>query len=159
MPDNDNTPHRDMLRAFLAENDAPCPVCTYNLRGVELTNCPECDSPLTLSVGQGRIRQGIWLFACLAFAMGFGFDLVVGLMFLVAVIMTGAEDFGSVYMLISLCVLGGLCVLAMWLLVCHRQAWLRLERKIQRRWTIVIYFGVFLSHLAVPIGLFLLSLS
>lgn len=147
-----------MLRAFLAENDAPCPVCNYNLRGVELQNCPECDSPIALSVGQGKVRQGVWLLACLAFAMGFGFDLVVGMLFAVAVVMSGAEDLGSIYMLISLCVLAALCALAMWMLVKNQQAWIRLERAQQIRWTIVIFVGVFLAHAMVPAGLYLLTI-
>ena len=157
MPEEDTAQSSGLLHAFLAVNDAPCPVCSYNLRGVVLENCPECDSPIALSVGQGKIRQGVWLSVCLAFAMGLGFDLVVGLIFVVSVIMTGAEDIGSIYMLLSLSVLGALCAIAIYMLVRHQQAWLRLDRGNQIRWTIVIFVGVFLVHAMVPVGLFLLT--
>lgn len=33
---------------YLAENDAHCPECDYNLRGVRTGRCPECDEPITL---------------------------------------------------------------------------------------------------------------
>ncbi len=39
-----------MLRVFLAEHDAPCPGCGYNLRGTPGDKCPECAEPLTLGV-------------------------------------------------------------------------------------------------------------
>lgn len=33
---------------YLAEHDAHCPECDYNLRGVRTGRCPECDEPIAL---------------------------------------------------------------------------------------------------------------
>lgn len=42
------------LRAYLAERDAPCPRCQYNLRGVTDAACPECGQPIDVN----RIELG-----------------------------------------------------------------------------------------------------
>ncbi|MHC5023077.1 MAG: hypothetical protein ACYTGG_04090 [Planctomycetota bacterium] len=44
----------DLLQAFLASHDAACPVCSYNLRGVAGSKCPECGHGLALAVRQPR---------------------------------------------------------------------------------------------------------
>ncbi len=38
------------IRAFLAEHDAPCPGCRYNLRGVTSRLCPECAREIDVSI-------------------------------------------------------------------------------------------------------------
>lgn len=157
--DDQSVPSRDeLLRAFLATHDAPCPLCGYNLRGVVLSSCPECDSPIALGVGPGRVRQGIWLAAMLAFAMAVGFDTVVGAMFTIAIIMTGGEDLATVFLFLSLILLDALCIFALWMFIQHRQGWLRMSRTKQYRWTVVVYIAVFLVHLSVPVGMFFISL-
>ena len=44
---------QDLLRSFLAEHDADCPCCGYNLRAVESGACPECGQNLDLGVTEG----------------------------------------------------------------------------------------------------------
>jgi len=39
-----------ILRAWLKGRDTPCPCCKYNLRGLTSGRCPECGSPLELSI-------------------------------------------------------------------------------------------------------------
>jgi hypothetical protein len=39
-----------ILRAWLNGRDIPCPCCKYNLRGLTSGRCPECGSPLKLSI-------------------------------------------------------------------------------------------------------------
>ncbi len=53
MPDTD-----DMLRAYLAARDEPCPGCNYNLRALTGTRCPECNQELTMRVGLVEPRIG-----------------------------------------------------------------------------------------------------
>lgn len=38
------------LAEFLADQDAPCPSCGYNLRGLRTDQCPECRQSLKLGV-------------------------------------------------------------------------------------------------------------
>lgn len=61
----------DLLRAYLARGDAPCPACGYNLRGVESAACPECGSGLSLSLQRRRPLAGWLAFLLLAFGWVF----------------------------------------------------------------------------------------
>jgi hypothetical protein len=70
----------DTLLVFLATQDAPCPVCSYNLRGLQTTSparCPECGAELHLRVGSENLRIGPWLLAIISLTMAVGFDAVV----------------------------------------------------------------------------------
>ncbi len=40
--------HLEALAAYLADHDAPCPNCSYNLRGLKSGTCPECGDPILL---------------------------------------------------------------------------------------------------------------
>ncbi|MFM9958986.1 MAG: hypothetical protein ACKVZJ_13025 [Phycisphaerales bacterium] len=51
----------DMLKAYLADRDVPCPSCSYNLRGCVAETCPECGHSPKLGIQQtlwtpGRVR-------------------------------------------------------------------------------------------------------
>ncbi len=48
----------EMLRAFLAEHDEPCPMCRYNLRGIAGGVCPECGEGLRLAVRRDSAHPG-----------------------------------------------------------------------------------------------------
>jgi hypothetical protein len=43
----------ELLTQFLADRDAACPHCGYNLRGLREAECPECASPVSLTVEAG----------------------------------------------------------------------------------------------------------
>ena len=147
----------ELLKAYLETNDAPCPVCGYNLRGVELAVCPECNAPIELVVGSQQDRLGAWLFAMLAFAMALGFDVVIGSMMVLSVIMTSGEDASAIFLMISLVTLALTSVGMLWVLVVRKRDWTRMAR--QNQWKIAwgIFFGVFFAHLSVGVGLFLIS--
>lgn len=51
-PEDANT---SLLLQFLATNDATCPVCGYNVRGLKRAVCPECHHALELTVGTPRV--------------------------------------------------------------------------------------------------------
>ena len=42
-----------LLADFLAQHDAHCPKCNYVLRGLLTDTCPECSTPLRLTVDHG----------------------------------------------------------------------------------------------------------
>lgn len=52
-----------MLREFLAEEDAPCPACGYNLRQLVGKTCPECGLLLKLAVGSDEPFKRTWAIA------------------------------------------------------------------------------------------------
>lgn len=41
----------ELLKQFLANRDAPCPNCGYNLRNLQKATCPECGHAIRLNVG------------------------------------------------------------------------------------------------------------
>lgn len=71
-------PIDDALAAFLERRDEPCPVCRYNLRGIDRAQCPECGARLDLRVGSIDLRLGPWLLAVLGVAVPMGFTGVLG---------------------------------------------------------------------------------
>jgi len=60
IPTNDDT-----LRQFLSTNDASCPVCRYNLRGLTRDICPECGARFEVGLVNVPPRFG-YLLALLA---------------------------------------------------------------------------------------------
>lgn len=50
-----------MLVQFLRERDVECPTCRYNLRNLARSTCPECDTPLALTLDPET--RSLWFFA------------------------------------------------------------------------------------------------
>ena len=69
---------QNLLRLYLAERDVTCPMCTYNLRGLEDGHCPECGEQLSLTVRPASYRLAALIAAIITFAMGFGFCVLIG---------------------------------------------------------------------------------
>lgn len=78
------------LRGYLAQHDAPCPACGYNLRQLTQTNCPECGLVLKLSVGSDEAYKRAWAIALFLNAMVAG----VGAL---CIIMTLAEGMPGIW--------------------------------------------------------------
>ncbi len=146
-----------MLCAYLADHDAPCPICGYNLRGVTLGVCPECECPIELGVSSSSSFLGAWLLALLAFAMPLSFDLLVGLMMTVGVVMSGGENAEGVFLMVSLVTLTMVCVGMLWVLVARKRDWLRMSRRRQWRLAWTMFAAVFLVHLLVGVGTALIA--
>jgi len=70
------------LAAFLAERDAPCPGCGYNLRGLTTGRCPECDRELTLEIRLVEPRLGPWVAAVVGASVMAGFHTLLACYFL-----------------------------------------------------------------------------
>jgi hypothetical protein len=150
MPDNDAA-----LAVWLSTNDAPCPVCTYNLRGLGVPRCTECSAPLHLCVGSDNLIAAPWVIAVLSFGLGIGFDSVVGLiltvMLTVSFFVEGGPPPGLFQVFIAIAAgfwtLVGLGVLAIWLLFRRRRPWLRRPPRSQWRMAVLIFVSVGLVHL------------
>ncbi|MGV6813678.1 MAG: hypothetical protein ACWA5W_01570 [Phycisphaerales bacterium] len=146
----------EMMVAYLESHDAPCPVCGYNLRGVVLEVCPECQAPITLAIGSEQARLGPWLFAMLSFAMALGFDAVVGMLLVVPIVMSGGEQDAELFLSGSLVTLGLVSVGMLWVLMVRKRAWLAMARRRQMRAAWLIFGAVFVVHLMVGVGFVLL---
>lgn len=87
---NGRPPEADpMLRSFLAERDAPCPSCGYNLRGLTGSFCPECDQALVLRVGLVEPRLAGWVAGLVGLAMGAGFSGLLVIYWLTVIVQRG----------------------------------------------------------------------
>ncbi len=150
-------PSAQMLCAFLSEHDAPCPVCAYNLRGVTLGVCPECECPIELGVASSSSYLGAWLLALLSFAMPLSFDVLIGLMMVVGVIMSAGENPEGVFLLVSLATLTMVSVGMLWVLVARKRDWLRMARRKQWKLAWGLFVGVFVAHLLVGVGTILIA--
>ncbi len=71
------TADSDLLRAFLADRDTPCPGCGYNLRGLVGDLCPECAQRLRIGVGLVEPRLALYLAGLIGLAVGLGFEGIV----------------------------------------------------------------------------------
>jgi len=119
--------------------------------------CPECECPIELGVSSSSSFLGAWLLALLAFAMPLSFDLLVGLMMTVGVVMSGGENAEGVFLMVSLVTLTMVCVGMLWVLVARKRDWLRMSRRRQWRVAWTMFAGVFLVHLLVGVGTALIA--
>ena len=86
-------PHT-LLLAFLADNDVNCPMCTYNLRGLENDQCPECGETLSLTVRPESYNYGPYIASVLGLAIGVGFFGILTI-WLIIMLIQGVETLDS----------------------------------------------------------------
>lgn len=96
-----NEPDHVLLRTFLAERDAPCPSCGYNLRGLTAARCPECNQVLVLKVGLAEPRLGAWIAGIVGLAAGAGFSGLLLVSLLVLLLREGTGSFLPEFVLVT----------------------------------------------------------
>ncbi len=133
---------KEMLRAFLAEHDEPCPGCGYNLRGLSEATCPECGEELLLRVGMVGPRMKLYLTGLIGLAFGFGFDSIILLwMFFESLVGVAWFDFfDAISLLAGFVVCGGAMA-----------GWLWFRRWIRHR-SIAIRLGLVVGCWALSAG-------
>lgn len=74
----------ELLHRYLRARDEPCPLCGYNLRGLQGLTCPECGKVLRLHVGlvHPNLRAFIAGLVPLAGTFGFAFLTFVWVMYM-----------------------------------------------------------------------------
>jgi hypothetical protein len=70
----------DALVEYLRARDVTCPLCGYNLRGLEQPRCPECGRELVLSVGLTEPFLKAWITLAVALFLPAGIGLLFGVM-------------------------------------------------------------------------------
>jgi hypothetical protein len=142
------------LIAFVAERDASCPVCSYNVRGLKEARCPECAARLHLQVGSENLRLGPWFLAVLSFALALGFDGVVSLVggtaMSIATVMNGVPPIGRAWPILvrfaGILTLAAASGAGVWMMFRRRRAFMMLPRR--RQWLVawIVFGAVFLVH-------------
>lgn len=108
----------ELLKQLLALREIPCPVCGYNLRGIESDKCPECGAKLDLRVGSSDLKLGLWIAAILGVALPLGFGLIMTLLFSYMSLKEGLPGTRRVVTLFGPClaltILEGLALSLLW---------------------------------------------
>lgn len=73
----------DHLASYLADHDAPCPSCGYNLRKLLGEHCPECNQLLELRIGLVEPRIAAFVTGLIGLAMGVGFNGLILVFFVI----------------------------------------------------------------------------
>jgi hypothetical protein len=97
-PEPDNAAREAALRSHLAGRDQPCPRCTYNLRGLRGTRCPECDLPLRLQLAGFRPLFGLWAIALTGPALVLGFNVLTAVGVVTADLVSRGVDIPLVWL-------------------------------------------------------------
>ncbi len=131
-------PTRDeLLCTLLGGSDVACPVCAYNLRGLNSTACPECGASLQLQVGSSDLKLGPWLVALLGLALPLGFvglyTLFTGAVMIVVVKSLGGLSAGALRLLLLPAALTTAYALVLWRLIRRRRKFWARPRAAQRR--------------------------
>ncbi|MHC4710154.1 MAG: hypothetical protein ACYTA3_06965 [Planctomycetota bacterium] len=136
----------DLLQSLLASRDIACPVCAYNLRGSESSNCPECGANLDLRVGSTDLKLGPWLTAILGLAFPLGFVSIYAIFGLVAMLVFavgGGGVSGGPSLLVSMSVPTLICAayaFLLWRLVRRRRKFWAKSRRAQ--WRSAVLYAV-----------------
>ena len=126
------TDESSLLVDFLSQRDVPCPLCGYNLRGLNSMKCPECGRQLRLSVGLAEPFLRGWVML----ATGVFASAGVGVFLLVLFSrrgwphgQDGLFEVSAVYYMIS--------PVFAWPTIAARKQFLRLNKSWQYGWAVV----------------------
>ena len=131
----------DLLKMLLAVREVPCPVCGYNLRGINSANCPECGRDLELRVVSTDLRVTAWVVALLGASLPFGASTVLLILGLGVSIQEGFDHSGGrrlIVVFLTHCAVHGL---AIWFVIRKRRRIWKLPAP--RQWTFALWFGCF----------------
>lgn len=138
------------LISWLASRDAPCPVCSYNLRGLQSSTCPECAAALHLQVGSDNLRLGPWLLGITGPTLGLGFDGVMAIITMGERVLFPPNAPALQVLLVKLAIIfffmAAACGGGLWFMITRRPAWTRMPLKRQKLLGSGIFLGVGLIH-------------
>lgn len=138
-----------LLRSFLHERDALCPVCGYNLRNLTSGTCPECGQRVALRVGAPDLRLGVFVWALAPLLMMAG----IGCFTLLVVIMEGPPP-GATWGLWCLFAIAAVDLLLVGVLYRNRVSFFRRSRASQVQAAALISALHLILMLALSLDLF-----
>lgn len=141
---------------FVADRDELCPVCDYSLRGLTEPRCPECGSSLELRVGSPQLRVGPWAVAMVSFALGLGFDGVVAVLMIAALIANPTTMWEPIGIVSGFVVLAGVMLIGLVRVARSRPTWTRRPVRTQRFLASAVFACVGVVHAVVGVGFFFL---
>lgn len=115
----------ELLRAYLADRDVPCPMCEYNLRDLPGDRCPECGERFRLQVGLTDPKLAGFIFGLVGITVGFGFSSLMLVGAGISFLFVGSPTLEDVYPLIVISVIESIAL----------YMWIRCSSSI-RRWTV-----------------------
>lgn len=139
----------ERLVEFLRDNDAPCPLCGYNLRHLTVPVCPECRQPLELTVGLRHANFG-WFIVTIMPGVFSGMAALFLIAMLVFIMVT--EGGLPPPLIVGVALFGLTSGVATLVLIARRRRFLRMLPSVQRTWGVVawgIHVGVFLALVGV----------
>jgi hypothetical protein len=135
----------ELLKAYLADRDVPCPGCGYSLKGCASTQCPECGSGIEITLRGNTTSAAHWIAGTIVISGAFGLALptllnsVAGMLF--------APDYrlfpGPI--LCAPLTVGIAAMLWVWI---TRRIWLLHAPKV-RAWTLTLLLGAISWALAL----------
>jgi hypothetical protein len=128
-PDRD-TQAGSLLKQYLAERDVSCPVCGYNLRGLDSQHCPECGMRLEVRIGASDLRLGAWLAVLLSVGLPCGFFLI--LLAVLVVLSLYYEEWPPAAFIFPLAAAATIYALCVWGVLARRRRFWRQRRGMER---------------------------
>ena len=115
----------ELLKAYLADRQEPCPLCGYELRALTGSTCPECGSTLRLRVGLEHPRLAAYITGMAGLATAAGANVLLLLLFIAAVLHWGSpgSEMGEIVLTLAI----GSMISALLL-----GAWIRMGRRIRQ---------------------------
>lgn len=104
---DDDAPPELLLR-FLAEHEARCPACGYELHGLVEARCPECKQALELTVGMPRPRVTLFVLALIPSAFSLMCAALLFTLMIIAFVNEGAPPPAGLMVLDAFGFLSGL---------------------------------------------------
>ena len=89
--DDHESANQQMLITFLKDRDVPCPLCQYNLRNLNRSNCPECGRPIELTVKVPDLSYASWIVMTFSMSLSAG----ISVLFLAIVAKEGMPRYGG----------------------------------------------------------------
>ena len=146
---------QELITEFLALNDSACDACGHGLRGVTLSNCPECGRTLRLAVRAQEHTLAPWVSAMLALALAAGFDGILSITIAGAIVYHwNNPPPGFVFVMAgAFAAAGGILLAAIGLIARRRRVWWKENSRRQWSWAAGLALVVFLVHAAAGVWL------